>query len=154
MQLIPYEKLTLTTGYSPYEIKRRLEAGVGQPRGCGFKALRKPKKLFEGKIDGNQFLFWRAIRHSNGFMPLIKGRIEPGRLELELKWHPFTQIFVPVWMGIFTVIYTLCYFKNPNDQVLPAVFPLALVGIIYATAIVSYNFYANKAKAFLNEVVR
>ena len=33
MRLIPYEKLTLTTGHSPEEIKRRLEAGVGVPRG-------------------------------------------------------------------------------------------------------------------------
>ena len=95
MKLIPYEKLMLPTGHSPEEIKRRLQEGVGHPRGGGFAALRKPEKFFEGTFDGNKFLFWRAIRHNNGFMPLVIGRIEPGKLEVELKWHPFIRIFFP-----------------------------------------------------------
>ena len=155
MRLIPYEKLTLVTSHSPVEIKRRLEAGVGAPRGGGFKALRKPEKLFEGAFDENKFRFWRAIRHTNGFMPIVTGTIVVGKLEVELKWHPFIRIFFPVWTGILIVMGWLVVSKDPaNAQCVLSNTPFAIVAFVYAMGIFFYNFYADKAKKFLRDVVK
>ena len=154
MNFFPYEKLILPTSHSVDEIKRRLEAGIGKPRGGGLKALKKAEKLFEGNIEGNKFFFWRAIRHSNGFMPIVTAIIEPGRLEVELKLHPFIRIFFPVWMGVLLLL-GFGALQNPNTSRSPGVMtPFFVVIFVYLMMVFFYNFYAEKAKAFLKEVVK
>ena len=154
MRLIPYERLIFNTGYTPEEIRQRLEQGVGKPRGGGFAALRKAEKPFEGTIGEHEFLFWRAIRHNNGFMPLISGKIEPGRVEAELKWHPFIRYFFPIWISLLFAIgfaVNTCKLKNAGSPC--ANIPFGIIALVYVMAIFFYNFYAEKAKIFLHEVV-
>src|SRR5262245_45219962 len=115
MRFIPYEKLELTTGHSKDEIRRRLEAGVGKPRGGGFAALRKAEKLFEGDIREGDFLFWSAIRYNNGFMPLVSGSFEAGRITVELKWHPFIRWFFPLWFALLFALGFLAKFNCPQS---------------------------------------
>ena len=154
MNLIFYEKLALRTAHSPTEIRRRMEAGIGKPRGGGFKALRKPEKPFEGTFDGNKFLFWRAIRHSNGFMPLVTGTIEPGAVHVELKLHPFMRIFIPAWLALLVFLgLTVPRPVNISPCTLALYVPFAIVVFVYGMGIFFYNFYADKAKKFFNEVV-
>ena len=154
MCLIPYEKLILPTTYSPEEIKQRLEAGVGKPRGGGFAALRKAEKPFEGDINEHDFLFWKAIRYNNGFMPLISGKIEPGKVEVELKWHPFIQLFFPLWVGLLLAIDLAVKSADPNAGASPYYnIPFGIIIVVYMMAIFFYNFYAAKAKKFLHDVV-
>lgn len=155
IRIIPYEKLSFTTSHSPAEIKRRLEQGVSVPRGGGFKALRKAEKPFEGTIENNKFLFWRAIRHTNGFMPLIEGTIEPGKIKVELKWHPFMRIFFPLWMAMLIFLGEIAAAQTPDSTCWWGVkVPFAIVVLVYLLGIYFYNFYAGKAKAFLQDVVK
>ncbi len=156
MNLIFYEKLTLRTSHSPAEIRKRMEAGIGKPRGGGFAALRKPEKSFEGTFDGDKFLFWRAIRHNNGFMPLVTGTIEPGVVNVELKLHPFMWVFIPSWFGM--LLYIGGIVPKPSGASPPcawaAYVPWAIVIFVYAMGIFFYNFYADKAKKFFDEVIK
>ena len=88
-------------------------------------------------------------------MPLVTGQIEPGKLEVELKWHPFIRIFFPVWTGILIVVGWLVVVKDPaSARCVLSNTPFAIVAFVYAMGIFFYNFYAGKAKAFLNEVVK
>src|SRR5262245_36255435 len=130
MKIFPYEKLVLATVHSPQEIRRRLEEGVGRPRGGGCAALRKPEKLFEGNITDKDFLFWRAIRHTNGFMPLISGTIEPGQLVVTLKWHPFIQFFFPFWFALLIAMGWAAA-GPPRASSCFSGIPLGIVAVVY-----------------------
>ncbi len=157
MKFIPYEKLVLRTSLDLQEIRRRLAAGVGTPRGCGLAALKKPEKLFEGTVGENDFKFWRAIRHNNGFMPLIAGKIFPGKLEVELAWHPVVKIIMILEVILLGGLAWYFQTQLPSSTTFLAVaknVPLLALALMIGLAVGSYNFYAGKAKEFLNSVVK
>ena len=81
----------------------RERPGFGQSLKESFGWRPEDNPPFIGKVEGNEFSFYRDIRGRNSFLPRIRGRVlayrNGSRIEVNMYLHPLVILFMLFWLG-------------------------------------------------------
>jgi hypothetical protein len=148
MPLLPDNPLVIDSSFSADEAIERLRAATGAPRWVRFRV---PATAFEGEITGREFRIRRAIHYQNGWLPRIRGHVQPRaegcRLTVTMSLHPAVSVFVLLWLGAaaaFTIpaLLLLLVHGAPAPLMVPGMMLLFGGGISFG----AYAFEANLAR--------
>src|SRR5665213_4281650 len=100
MKLIPYVAFSIITHDPADVVARRLSENIDRPR---WFWNRPSKLLYIGKVWDGGFMVVPIVQYRNSFMPVIRGRIEPGlfgaTVHVTMSVHWIVLNFVCIWCG-------------------------------------------------------
>jgi hypothetical protein len=149
MKIIPRENIEFITDYTFDEIRKILIENVEPKKGVRLNFNKTENdKIFEGKINSDNFVIQKVIYYRNSFLPQIYGKWESinneSKVTIRLKLHNFTYIFAMIWITfvsiafIFTLIGILEQGTNPIFGIVPVLM------IIFGILLFNYGFEKEK----------
>lgn len=96
----PFRRFEISTPMSASRAAQVLEEIVEPPRKWGQRSSAK-RGLFEGKVVGTRFKFYRVTRGQNSFIPIIEGGFKRSGFgsAMILNMRPVWPVMV-VWIGV------------------------------------------------------
>ncbi len=153
--MLPYQRFTITTLFSPEDVCKKLTEIVEPPQPLRL-GRKKSEKLYQGQIGEHSFQISRIIHYRNSFLPIIEGRIQPQRrgsqIEIQMKLNPVVLIFMLAWLAIVgqaALLFLVVLFQEEFD-------PMFLIPVgmfVYGLILPLIGFFpeAQKSKKFLIE---
>ena len=149
MKIIPGENIEFITDYTFDEIRKILIENVEPKKGVRLNFNKTENdKIFEGKINSDNFVIQKVIYYRNSFLPQIYGKWESlnndSKITIRLKLHNFTYIFAMIWITfvsitfIFSLIGILEQGTNPIFGIVPVLM------IIFGILLFNYGFEKEK----------
>ncbi|MCU0433984.1 MAG: hypothetical protein MUC87_11060 [Bacteroidia bacterium] len=110
MKLLFFDKLTLETRLSVYEVHQRLQHYVLK-RDNLFNSFvtQEPQHIFEGRYSDESFLIRRIINYRNHFLPMLEGNYEltgnRTRMKIKMRLPKLLYLIFPLIIIILTGIF-------------------------------------------------
>lgn len=119
MELIPYQRLTITTDLPKDEVVRRFRDRVGPTKRENF--VRVDKNVFSGRLGNDKFELTLIKDYRNSWTPEVTGTItgkdNGTELAVTLKSNIFVIVFTAVFIciGLTMLIYEIVDFSGFDD---------------------------------------
>jgi hypothetical protein len=153
--LIPYERFDFLSDLPPGDVLEELEEAIEPFRWFRFFWSSR-KAPFEGRVTGSSFACQRIVTTRNGFVPRVRGVVEPharggSRIRGSMTLKPQIALMLVVW--IFAVLLGAYRFAtDPARETRSVSSVLVMLGMLlffWIIAIYSFRSETRKARNFL-----
>lgn len=141
-KFIPYEKLTISSGYRAKEVLERIAEHTEMDMTFKKRFLGRIKMrsdhAYEGIVTDKGFEISRVIFYRNSFLPVIIGEVcdQPfgSEIHLTLRMNSVVIIFAMIWMGFVTLaclgVLVAGIITGKFDRILMIPFGMWLFGVV------------------------
>lgn len=160
MKYFPFENITYETKLDLNEIKQRLSEVIEPKRNFRMTGVfgKNNHKLYEGRINGNEFNITRIIGYGNSFLPIIKGKIEKGfngtKVNVKMSLQPFIIFFMFIWfVGIGIGCFAALAMMFNEERFEPmSLIPFGMLIFGYAIVTGGFKYESIKSKKYLAQL--
>jgi hypothetical protein len=156
MPLLPYEVVSIDSPLAPEDVPTALREHVEARRMMRWS---RGEAEFEGEIRASTFDIRRLIGYQNGFLPAIRGTIEPhhpgSRIRVTMSLHPFVLVFLIFWVSSVGTIGVLALIGlvSGSGPGLGVLLPLGMLLFVWALASGAFTVEAGIATRRLIEIL-
>lgn len=151
--LIPYKRFVISTSLTVEEIVNIISDAI-LPRRTLTTWHSSTTKVFEGRMDNQEFEIQKITLNRNSFLPVLYGRIIPTdkgcKIEIKLTLNILVGVFSVIWLSAMSVSYILLATtktdSTPNEYEWA---PLAAIGLFLLMLNLGFRSYTKETEEFI-----
>lgn len=165
MQMLPYEHFTFQTTLRIQDVVTKLKDAI-EPRQLVRVSheRRRGQKLYEGKVEGDDFSAYPLTSYQKSFVPVIQGKITQamGGCSITITLRPNTVLllFMALWVGSLGFAFLSALWRVVESVLIQAAPPLlqlvisgSMLILGYGLLNASYQKEAERSKSFFRRLL-